>query len=92
MFYVNTFTLARMAPLRMLDIRWIFAGDDKQLQMPGHWRGQVCENNLFGSSYLPPDYVELTESRRTMQPAFWQFQMRVRNATPEELPDLMREC
>ena len=46
-FDVNTFTLARLAPLRMLDLTWIFAGDHKQLQMPGHWRGQVTKNNLL---------------------------------------------
>ena len=91
-FYVNTYTLARMAPLRMLDIQWIFAGDHKQLEMPGHWRGQVCKNNLFGSSYLPPDYVELTEPKRTIDPCFWAFQMRVRNATEEELPEIKAEC
>ena len=49
----------------------------------------MCWNNLFGSSYLLPDYVELTG---IIQPVFWQFQMRVRNATPEELPDIKREC
>ena len=91
-FYVNTYTLARMAPLRMLDIEWIFAGDHKQLQMPGHWRGQVCENKLFGSSYLPPDYVELTEPKRTIDPSFWAFQMRVRDATKEELPLIKAEA
>ena len=81
-----------MAPLRMLDIEWIFAGDHKQLQMPGHWRGQVCENKLFGSSYLPPDFVELTEPKRTIDPSFWAFQMRVRNASEDELPLIKAEA
>ena len=76
----------------MLDIRWIFAGDHKQLQLPGHWRGQGCSNNLYLSSYLPPDYVELSEPKRTVEPSFWAFQMRVRNSTPEQLPALKAEC
>ena len=60
--------------------------------MPGHWRGRVRKINLFGSSYLPPDYVELTEPKRTIEPSFWEFQMRVRNATPTELPVLKQEA
>ena len=52
----------------------------------------MCKNNLFGSSYLPPDYVELTEPKRTIDPCFWAFQMRVRNATEEELPEIKAEC
>ena len=91
-FYVNTYTRARMSPLRMLDLTWIYAGDHKQLQMPGHWRGVVTRNNLMGSQYLPPDYVELTEPKRTIEPLFWAFQMRVRNATPTELPALKQEA
>ena len=91
-FYCNIYTLARMSPLRMLDLTWIYAGDHCQLAMPGHWRGQVTENNLFGSSYLPPDYVELTEPKRTVEPSFWEFQMKVRNATPQELPALKQEA
>ena len=49
-----------------------------QPQIPGQWRGLACKNGLFGSSYLPPTWIERAKIFRCEDPVLTGYQQRLR--------------
>ena len=92
-FQPNMYMHSRMVQLRHLpDVQWIFCGDHLQSQLQGCWRGAPCRNNLWGSSLLPLDVVELHQNHRTDDPRLLAFWKETRAATPADLLDLKRKA
>ena len=80
-FRCSMYMLSRLAQFRMLpDVQWILAGDSAQPQIPGHWRGEACRNNLLNSAYLPDVWIERTEIFRCEDSVLADFQRRLRRA------------
>ncbi len=92
-FQPNMYMHSRMVHLRHLpDVQWIFCGDHLQSQLHGCWRGVFCRNNLWGSSLLPLDVVELHQNHRTDDPRLLAFWEETRAATLADLPRLKRKA
>ena len=80
-FRCNMYMLSRLVQFRLLpDVQWILCGDMAQPQIPGHWRGTPCRNNLRNSLYLPDVWIERTVIHRCEDPVFAGYQRRLREA------------
>ena len=63
--------------------------------MEANWRGVVCPNGLYKngrlSSYLPEDFVNLDDDKRSKCPLLKDFRKRLREAEESQVPDFLTE-